>query len=100
MPDLPQTLQRTDTVHLVREGHIAFDGHNSWYHAPPHLEPTFRTAQETRREVKFTADVECNIHAAELLPIPPLVVRLREGLNDIVAEWTMRLKVLCGLRPF
>jgi hypothetical protein len=66
-----QTIQSTATVHVFYKGRVAFDGHSSWYRAPPHLEPLLRTARETRREVKFTTDRDCNIHAVELLPSPP-----------------------------
>jgi hypothetical protein len=74
MSDSPQTFQRSDHIARVNSGHVAFYGHNSWYRVPPHLEPIFRTAKETRREVKFTTDRDCNIHAVEVLPAPPSAV--------------------------
>jgi hypothetical protein len=71
MPDSPRTFQSADTVHIASDGHVAFDGHQSWYHAPPHLDSLFRTAQATRLDVRFTADPDCNNHAAELFPASP-----------------------------
>ena len=91
MPDSPQTFQHTDTVHIVSNGHVAFDGHQSWYDVPPQLEPIVRAAQETRREVKFTTDTDCNIHAIELLPAPPAET-MRDRLGDMAARLAAQLR--------
>jgi hypothetical protein len=84
MLDASATFQRTDNIAKIREGYVAFSGHNSWYRVPPHLEEILRAPQETRREMKFTTDVACNIHAVELLPAPPaetIFGRFREWLQ-------------------
>jgi hypothetical protein len=91
MLDASDTFQRTDNIAKIREGYVAFFGHNSWYRVPPHLEEILRAAQETRREVKFTTDVNCNIHAVELLPAPPADT-MRDRLGDMAARLAMRLR--------
>ena len=85
------TFERTDNVAKMSEGHVAFFGHNSWYRVPPHLAEILRAAQETRREVKFTTDDDCNIHAVELLPIPPADT-VRDRLGDMAARLAARLR--------
>ena len=85
------TLQRTDNIAKIREGHVAFCGHNSWYRVPPHLEEILRAAQDTRREVKFTTDADCNIHAVELLPAPPAET-MRDRLGDMAVRLAARLR--------
>ena len=72
MSDTTVTVQSISTVRKIHpDGSISFSELSSWYRAAPHLEGIIRTALETRREVKFTTDRDCNIHAVELLPAPP-----------------------------
>ena len=91
MSNASVTLQQTDTIAKISEGHVAFAEHNSWYRVPPHLEEILRAAQDTRREVKFTTDRDCNIHAVELLPAPPAETA-RDRLGDVVARLATRLR--------
>ena len=64
-------VQSVSPVRHVRAGRVAFSALNSWYTAPPHLEPLFRLAKDAGREVMFTADRDCHILSAALLPPPP-----------------------------
>ena len=78
-----QTIQPTFRVDRLHNGRVGFDDLASVYRVPPHLEPLFRTALETRRKVKFTADRTRAIYAAELLPPPPPLVRLRQRVERL-----------------
>jgi hypothetical protein len=65
MPET-STLQPTATVRMIQGDRVSFVGLNSWYQVPADLMPVFREAKKTNREVRFTHDRNCVIHAAEL----------------------------------
>jgi hypothetical protein len=82
------TLQPTATVRMIKDDRVSFDGMNSWYQVPADLMPVFREAKQTHREVRFTHDRNCVVHAAELAAAAAgkglLKVRLRgQGKNHI-----------------
>lgn len=77
------TIQRTSRVERLHNGRVGFDDLASAYHVPPQLEPIFRTALKTRREVTFTTDRTRTIYAAELLPAPPPLVRFRQKVERL-----------------
>jgi hypothetical protein len=65
MPEIT-TLQPTAPVRMIQGDRVSFVGLNSWYQVPADLMHVFREAKETRREVRFTHDRNCAVHAAEL----------------------------------
>jgi hypothetical protein len=77
------TVQLTATVRTLGDGGAVFEELASWYHVPPHLMPILRTAKDTRREVRITTDRTCTIYTAELAPVLPLLVRLRNKVAEL-----------------